>query len=143
MSTNVSTTKELGTALKNKESTIYINGKLGDAVIAINAVGPVAWAIAIGAIGVALAGVFLTVGTGGAGAPVGAASEVVAAPVLIASFSGVTATTAVATSSISAASLATTAIGIAAAGGGVGVLTSMRKYKAKKEGDKVILTKRW
>lgn len=128
MSTTVSTVKELGTAISNNENNIIIEGKLGNAVIKINAVGPVAWSIAIGAIGVAVAGIVVTGGTGGPGAPVGVASEIVAAPVLV--------------TTLGSASTATTAIGIAVAGGGVGVLTSMRKYKAKREGSKVVLTKR-
>lgn len=126
MSTTVSTAKELGTAISNNDNQIIIEGSLGDAVITINAIGPVAWAVAIGAIGVAIAGIAITAGTG---APVGAASELVAAPALIAT--------------LGSASTATTAIGIAAAGGGVGVLTSMRKYKVRREGGKVVLTKRW
>lgn len=129
MSTTVSTAKELGTAISNNENQIIIEGTLGDAVITINAVGPVAWAIAICAIGVAVAGIVVTAGTAGVGAPVGAASEVVAVPALIAT--------------LGSASTATTAIGIAAAGGGVGVLTSLRKYNAKRENGKVILSKRW
>lgn len=129
MSTTVSTAKELGTAISNNENQIIIEGRLGDAVITINAVGPVAWAVAIGAVGVAVAGVVVTAGTAGAGAPVGAVSEAFALPTLIAT--------------LGSASTATTAIGIAAAGGGVGALTSMRKYKAKREGGKVVLTKRW
>ena len=84
MSTTVSTAKELGTAISNNDNQIIIEGSLGDAVITINAIGPVAWAIAIGAIGVAIAGIAITAGTAGAGAPVGAASELVAAPALIA-----------------------------------------------------------
>jgi len=129
MSTTVSTAKELGTAISNNDNQIIIEGSLGDAVITINAIGPVAWAIAIGAIGVAVAGIVITAGTAGAGAPVGAASELVAAPALIAT--------------LGSTSTATTAIGIAAAGGGVGTLSSMRRHKAKREGGKVVLTKRW
>ena len=129
MSTTVSTAKELGTAISNNDNQIIIEGSLGDAVITINAIGPVAWAVAIGAIGVAIAGIVVTAGTAGAGAPVGLVSEGLAAPALIAT--------------LGSASTATTAIGIAAAGGGVGVLSSMRRYKAKREGCKVVLTKRW
>ena len=129
MSTTVSTAKELGTAISNNENQIVIEGRLGDAVITINAIGPVAWAVAIGAIGVAIAGVAVTAGTGGAGAPVGIVSESFAIPTLVAT-----------TGSIS---VSTTAIGIAIAGGGVGTLTAMRRYKARREGGKVVLTKRW
>ena len=129
MSTTVSTAKELGTALSNNENKIVIEGSLGDAVITINAIGPVAWAVAIGAIGVAIAGIVITAGTAGVGAPVGVASEALATPALIAT--------------LGSASTATTAIGIAAAGGGVGALSSMRRYKARREGGNVVLTRRW
>lgn len=128
MSTTIRTAKELGTAISNDENQIIIESGLGDAVIAINAVGPVAWAVALGAIGVAIAGIVVTAGTAGTGAPVGLVSEGLAAPALIAS--------------LGSASTTTTAIGIVAAGGGVGVLTYMCKYMAKRECGKVILTKR-
>lgn len=128
MSTTVSTASELGQAIRRHEDEIVIEGRLGNAAVAIRAVGPVAWGIAIGAIGVAIAGVAMTAGTGGAGAPAGVVSEAFAIPVLVTTFGSVSTTTA--------------AIGIAVAGGGVGVLTSMRNYNVKRKNDKVILTKR-
>ena len=57
MSTTVTTAKELGSALKKKESTIYIEGRLGNAVIAIKAVGPVTWGLVLGAISVSITGI--------------------------------------------------------------------------------------
>lgn len=128
MSTTVSTASELGQAIRRHEDEIVIEGRLGNTAVAIRAVGPVAWGIAIGAIGVAIAGVAMTAGTGGAGAPAGVVSEAFAIPVLVTTFGSVSTTTA--------------AIGIAVAGGGVGVLTSMRNYNVKRKNDKVILTKR-
>lgn len=128
MATTVSTPKELGEAIKRKDSEIIIKGNLGDAVITIHAIGPVAWGIAAGAIGVAIAGVVTTAGTGGAGAPVGVAMESVAAPALVASLGGI--------------SVSTAAIAIAVAGGGVGALTTMRKYKVVKKWGKVRLIRR-
>ncbi len=129
MSKTVCTAEELGKAIKNHESKIVIKGSIGDAVIIIQAVGPVAWAVAIGGLGVALTGVILTVGTGGTGAPVGLIAEACAAPALVTTLGSV--------------GTATTALSIALAGGGVGILTSLRKYKATRNHDKVILTKRW
>ena len=128
MGTTVSTPVELGQAIKHKESEIIITGKLGDAVIVIQAVGPVSWLIASGAIVVAIAGVAATVGTGGAGAPVSAVMEAAAAPALIGAFGSI--------------GVSTTAIGIALAGGGVGTLSTLRKYKAEKKRGNVYLFRR-
>lgn len=128
MTTTVSTPQELGKAISNGENKIIVTGSLGSAVITIEAIGPVAWVVAIGAIGVAVAGVMTTVGSGGAAAPVGVVMEGISAPGLIATFGSV--------------STVTTVISIAVAGGGVGTLTTLRKYKAKREGGKVVLTRR-
>ena len=128
MKTTVSTAKELGEAIKRKDSEIIIKGDLGDKVISIHAIGPVAWGVAAGAIGVAIAGIVTTAGTGGAGAPIGVAMESVAAPALVATMGGI--------------GVSTAAIAIAVAGGGVGALTTMRKYKVEKKWGKVRLTRR-
>ena len=119
MNTTVSTASELGKAIKNNENRIIVKGSLGDAVISIEAVGPVAWAVAIGAIGVAIAGVVV---------PAGAVMEGVAVPALVGTLGSIGTSTA--------------AIGIAIAGGGIGTLTSMRKYKARRENGNVVLTRR-
>ena len=124
----VSTPQELGKAIRNGESRIVVTGSLGPAVITIEAVGPVAWAVAIGAIGVAIAGVVTTAGTGGVAAPAGLVMEGIAAPALIATLGSV--------------GTVSTAIGIAIAGGGVGTLASLRKYRASHENGKVVLSKR-
>ena len=129
MSKKVRTAKELGKAILNNESTIIIEGNIGDITLTLQAVGPVAWAVAIGAIGVALSGVLITIGTGGSGAPAGVIANACAAPVLITSLGSV--------------STATTAVNIALAGGGVGVLSTLRKYNAKRDNGDVVLTKRW
>ena len=127
MSMTVSTSSELGKAIDRGENRIIVKGSLGDAVLAIEAIGPVAWVIAFGSLTVAVAGVIATVGTGGAGAPAGVAFEGLAAPGLIATFGSV--------------GTITTAIGIAVAGGGVGTLSTMRKYRAKRENGNVVLTR--
>ena len=129
MNKTVRTAEELGMAIRNNENLIVIEGSVGNATLAIQAVGPVAWAVAIGGLGVALTGVLLTVGTGGTGAPVGLIAEACAAPALVTTLGSV--------------GTATTALSIALAGGGIGVLTSLRKYKATRNHDKAILTKRW
>ena len=99
--------KDLAKALEKEQDFIEIEGDLARKVIRIKATGKVAWAVAIGAIGVA---VVATVGTGGAAAPAAGAVGIAAASVL-----GVSATGA--------------AIAIAAAAGGVRVLNTLRSYK--------------
>ena len=129
MSTEANNPKELSEAIKRGENKIIIKGKFGDRVYAIEAVGPVAWAIAIGGIGVAVTAILVTAGSGGAAAPVAGPAMFVTMPVEIAALGG--------------AGVASTAIAIAVAGGGVGILTSLRKYKAKRDNNgNVILTKR-
>ena len=65
MAATVTNEKELGKALKDDEDTIVITGKLGAAVITIQAKGRVAWLVAVGAIGVAVAAVFSAPLSGG------------------------------------------------------------------------------
>ena len=58
--------KELGEALKNDQDRIEIEGDLAKKVIRIKATGKIAWAIAAGAIAVAVIAVLATPATGGA-----------------------------------------------------------------------------
>ncbi len=112
--------KELGEALKKKQDTIEIEGDLARKVIRIKATGKVAWVIALGGIGLALA-VFMS--TGGTGAPVSAAMGL----------------TAVSTLGIGAA---TSAVAIAAAAGGVAALNTLRSYRiVEHKGDKLVLSR--
>lgn len=118
---SISTEKELGEALKNNQDTIEIEGHLTTKVLKIKATGKVSWAIAIGAIGIAVA---ITLGTGGTAAPVAGAVGIGAVSIL-----GVSATT--------------SAVAIAVAAGGIGALNSLRKYKiASKEGNKIKLIRK-
>ena len=128
MCKTVNTAKELGSAIKSGESRIIITGKLGNAVIKIEAIGPVAWAIALSAVGTAIAGVYVTAGSGGVAAPVGTTMHFVSIP-----------TIAIATGGVNTAIVLCS---IAAAGGGIGTLHALRKYKAEREGSNVVLTKR-
>lgn len=124
----VNTAKDLGKAIANGESRIIITGKIGDAVIRIEAIGPVAWAVVLGGIGTAIAGVCLTAGSGGAAAPAGTVMHFVSVPAVLAASGGI--------------STATVLVGIAAAGTGIGTLRALRTYRAEREGDHVVLTKR-
>lgn len=123
MSVNVNDSKGLGEALKNDADEIVIEGDLKEKVVRIKAKGKVAWAVAIGAIGVAVASVIMAPTTGGTSGVAG----LVTAPAAV---------------SILGASTTTTAIGIAIAAGGVGALNSLRKYKiVKNEGNRLVLRK--
>lgn len=116
----VRTEKELGEALKNDQDTIEVEGDLQNKVLRIKATGTVAWVIAIGAIGIAVA---ITLSTGGAGAPVSGAVGVGAVTVL-----GLPA--------------ALSAVNIAVAASGVGALNSLRRYKVvSNTGGKLVLSR--
>ena len=116
----VRTEEELGEALKNDQDTIEIEGDLQNKVLRIKATGTVAWVVAIGAIGIAVA---LTLGTGGAGAPVSGAVGIGAVTVL-----GLPA--------------ALSSVSIAVAAGGVGALNSLRRYKVvSNAGGKLVLSR--
>lgn len=113
--------KELGKALKRKDSEIVIEGDLSKKVIRIKATGAVAWGVCIAAIAVAVIIIL---------------SSPVAAPVSIPAMIP-TLGTATAVLGIDAT---TAALGIAVAGGGVGVLNTLRDYRLEKISDqKVIL----
>lgn len=114
--------KELGEALKSNQDTIEIEGDLAKKVVRIKATGTVAWAVAIGAIGVAVA---MTLGTGGAAAPVSA---------------GVVGLGAM---SVLGAGATASAVAIAIAAGGVAALSSLRSYRiVKHQGDKLVLSRK-
>ena len=70
------TIEELIKALNGKEDCIIIEGDKANDVYRIIATGNVAWAIAIGAIGLSAALIFITVGNGGTAAPVTVPVEV-------------------------------------------------------------------
>lgn len=123
MSVNVNDSKGLGEALKDDEDEIIIEGDLKEKVIRIKAKGKVAWAIAIGAIAVAVAAIIATPATGGASSIAAVATAPAAVSVL-----GGAATTA--------------AISIAVAAGGVGALNKLREYKiVENDENKLVLRK--
>ena len=65
MATQVTNEKELTEALRNESSEIEIEGDLANKVIRIKARGKVAWAVAIGAIGIIAGIIILKIPTGG------------------------------------------------------------------------------
>jgi len=118
--------KDLGKALKDDQETIEIEGNLKDKVIRIKATGKVAWAIAIGAIGIAVIAIFYTVPE----------------PTTQATTKGIAALTGGAAVGILGSGTAISAIGIAVAAGGVAALNKLRGYKIiSNSGDKIVLKK--
>lgn len=121
----MTTEKEFGEALKNDQDTIEIEGDLAKKTIKIKATGKVAWGVCIGCIAIAVAMVVVTIGSGGTATPV-------TGPTAAITLSAAAATWGLPT--------AITATGIAVAGGGVGVLNKLRKYRLVKISDtKIIL----
>ena len=110
------TEKELAEAIESGANSIEIYGDLARHTIGIKATGQVAWLVAIGAIGVAVASLMVSPATAGVSAGFAAASAAGAVGLLGA------ATTA-------------TAISIAVAAGGVGVLNRLRDYDMEKISD--------
>lgn len=123
MSVSVKDTKGLGSALKNNEDEIIIEGNLKNKVIRIKATGKVAWIVAIGAIGVVVVAELATLATGG----ISYVTDAFVAPVAVGILGGPT-------------TLAAVSISIAA--GGVGSLNKLRKYKiVEKTDNRVVLKK--
>ncbi|MDC5842514.1 hypothetical protein OPW33_24615 [Vibrio europaeus] len=116
----ISNEADLGEALKSEQDTIEIEGDLKNKVLKIKATGKVAWAVAIGAIGIA---VTMLIATGGTGAPAsgiigGGAVAVLGLPTAI------------------------SAISIAVAAGGVGALNSLRSYEIADQSNGRLVLKR-
>ncbi|MDG5853126.1 hypothetical protein [Clostridium beijerinckii] len=115
--------KGLGEALKNSESEIIIEGDLKNKVVRIKAKGAVAWVIAIGAIGIAVAATLVAPITGGTSE----VASLAAAPAAI---------------SVLGVSTATAAVGIAVAAGGIGALNDLRDYRIIENNDKRLVLRR-
>ena len=123
MATVVHNEKELGEALKNDAIEIEIaDENLTGHVIRIKITGAIAWAVAIGAIAVAVIAILAAPVTGGTSAVASAVAAPAAAAVL-----GVGTTT--------------SATGIAVAAGGVSALNKLREYKIEKRNGTTYLVK--
>ena len=127
MSKRVRTEEELGEALKSGADTIEIEGNLASTTLKIRATGNVAWGVCVGAIGIAVVGLILTAGTGGASAPVTATTA------------GLTAVTA---STVLGTTVTYSAIAIAVTAGGVGALNKLRAYEQVSFEDNLLILKR-
>ena len=120
----VNNEKELAQAVKEGQDTIVITKDLKSNVVTIKATGKVAWAVAIGAIGVAVTAVIASPSTGGVSSTIAVASAPAAVSIL-----GLSATV--------------SAISIAVAGGGVAVLNKLRKYEITEQmGDFLVLKRK-
>ena len=119
----VKTEKELAKQIEDDADTIVIEGDLKNKVYRIKATGKVAWVVAIGAIAVAVTAVLAAPATGG----VSSSAALAAAPLAVTTLGLPT---------------ATTAILIAVAAGGVGVLNKLREYDIVEENDKRMILKR-
>jgi hypothetical protein len=118
--------KDLGDALNNDQDTIEIEGDLAKKVLKIKATGKVAWAVAAGAIGVAVLAVMY---------PVPEPTSQVASKAFAITAGGSAVT-------ILGVGATTAAISIAVATGGVKGLNKLRSYKViSTEGDRVVLKK--
>lgn len=117
---SIKTEDQLGKALKEGKDIIEIEGDLVNKVIKIKATGNIAWAVAITAIALAVLALLIS---GGVSAPA----------------SGI-----VGFSAVSILGLPTTlsAISIAVAAGGVGVLNSLREYEIQSHTDNLLVLKR-
>ena len=116
----VTTEEELANAIKNNEDTIEIEGDLSNKTIRIKATGKIAWAIAIAAIAVAVVGILLIPASGGTSSVASGAA-----------ISGAV--------SILGSKVTLSAITIAIAGGGIGILNKLRKYRIEKVSEKRII----
>lgn len=109
----VKTEKELGNAINNEQDTIEIEGDLVNKVLRIKATGKVVWAVAAGAIGVAVVAILYPVPE----------------PTTQLASKGVAATASGAAVAILGTGTTATAILIAISAGGIGVLNKLRTYK--------------
>ena len=117
----IRTEKELADAINEGKDTLIIEGDLKKKVLRIKATGTLAWAVAIGAITVAV----ISIITAGPTAGTSTIGSGIAAPAA-ASILGMEATI--------------SAISIAVASGGVGVLNKLRKYDVvNKDKNKIVL----
>lgn len=101
---SVTTEKELADAVNRNEDTIIIEGDLAKKTVRIKATGTVAWAVAIGSIGIVFYGIIAALGTGGAATPVAGVAAVAASGAAL-SVLGTAATTAAISMAVSVRSL--------------------------------------
>lgn len=122
----VKTEKDLGDAIKNGQDTIEIEGDLVKNVLKIKATGKVVWAVAVGTIGVAVVAILY---------PVPEPTTQVVSKAFAATAGG-------AAVALLGAGTTATAISLAVATGGVGVLNKLRTYKVVSTANNRVVLKR-
>ncbi len=128
----VNNAKELGQAIDRNEGKIIIEGKLGELVIKIVAVGKVAWLVAGGAIAVAIIAILAAPAAVPMAGPMGLVAEGIALGAGGAGAVGVLGVP---------ATVAAISIGVGA-GSKVAVNKMRNNYNLTKAGSKVILTRK-
>lgn len=125
----INTNEELGKAIKDGEDTIEFEetSEAGKTTRRIKATGKVAWAVCIGFFTVAILLILAAPATGGASAAGGVVFSIAGAPAVV---------------GILGMPTVVGAITIAVAGGGVGVLNKLRRYKMEEKNGKIILLKK-
>ncbi|MCL2773943.1 MAG: hypothetical protein FWD71_11400 [Oscillospiraceae bacterium] len=128
--------KELGQALKQNELeiTVDMDSKAGKAVVKIKATGAVAWGVCAVALTTAIGIAIANITTAGTTNAIPGASVVY----LTGEIFGIGAATTI----LGGFPVALSAVIIGVAGGGIGALNKLRKYKMQKSGNKIILTRK-
>ena len=126
MVAKVKTEKELAEAIEREEETIEIEGDLGKKTFKIRATGKLAWLVAAGAIGVALVGV----------------SRNPISRNLSPQYRGLMAIPAGGAVAVIGMGATYTAIAIAVAAGGIGVLAKLRAYRQVSYADNRLILQR-
>jgi hypothetical protein len=121
--------KDVGEAIKKEVDTIEMSreSEAGKTVYKIKATGNIAWGVCFAALAVAIVAIIVMPVTGGASAIPAGAVGFIGTPIAIGVLGG---------------PAAVGAIVIAVAGGGVGILNKLRRYKMKEKNGKIILTKK-
>lgn len=126
--TTINNNEDLANAIKNGQDTITVEGDLSKKIIRIKATGKVAWAVAIGAITVAVTAAITVPASGGTSAPIAVTTFVATAPAAV---------------GVLGFSTTVAAISIAVAGGGVAVLNKLRKYSiVSRKGNQLVLKRK-
>lgn len=117
-------------AVKAGEPLIIIEGeKLSGEIYRIIITKDIAWAVCVGGIAIAVVSLYATLSSGGTASPVTVPAAFFASTPAVATLGGI--------------EVAKTAVGLAALGGGVGVLNQLRGYRVERiSDDKLILHKK-
>ena len=136
----VRTSKELGLAIKNGESYIYIEGDLKNKVLRIKFAGKLAWGIAFTSIAAAVALYLAAPAVTTAGAAVGGPAGAAVGGAISFTGSAVAVPTAITILGVSATKLAIV-VGVVS-GGTAGIMKLRDKYEIVENNDKILTLKK-